>query len=172
MGTTDIGGTGLCCFKSLAMVYWGRSVASEGFLRETKYDVYVADAGTVVEVDMKAPAAKDAETLAHPCPGDQRDRRGVALGRWCFSYPGAAHGIIFSGIGGHDGWTHEPDMLATFPLPFVHDRVGPLRRISLTAARAVYRRTVGGTTYQVTLVPAFPGLIGSTWEIARVRVMR
>jgi hypothetical protein len=171
-GTTDIGGTGLCCFTSLAMVYWGRDVPSEGFLPEARYDVYVADAGAVVQVDMGAPAAEDAETLAHPCPGDRRDRQGVALGPWCFSYPAAARGIIFSGIGGHDGWSHDPDMLATLPLSAAHGRAGPLRRIALTASRAVYRRAVGGTTYQVTLVPAFPGLIGSTWEVIRVQVIR
>ena len=172
MGTTDIGGTGLCCFKSLATVYWGIGSSLGSFSKEAQYDVYVADAGTVVQVDMGASAAEGAETTAHPCPGDQRDRNGVALGRWCFSYPAAARGIIFSEVSYHDGWIHDPDMLAPLPLTVAHGHVGPLRRISLTSARAVYRRSVSGTTYQVTLVPAFPGLVGSTWETARVQVVR
>ena len=171
MGTTDIGGTGLCCFKSLAMVYWGRGSPVGSFGPETQYDVYVADAGTVVQVDMGASAAEGAETPAHPCPGDRRDRNDVALGQWCFSYPTAARGIIFSEVSYHDGWIDDPDMLATLPLPVTHGQFGPLRRISLAPAHAVYQRSVNGTTYQVTLVPAFPGLVGSTWETARVQVV-
>jgi hypothetical protein len=171
-GTTDIGGTGLCCFKSLAVVYWGKGVSLGSFAHEPKFSVYVTDAGTVVQVDMGAPVAANAEDPSHACPGDRRDRNGVALGRWCFTYATAARGIIFSEVSYHDGWIHDPDSLASLPLVPRRGRLGPLRRISLTPARAVYRRAVGGTTYQITLVPAFPGLVGSTWEAVRVQVVR
>src|SRR5260370_14525241 len=115
---------------------------------------------------MGASAGEGAEPTAHPCRGDQRDRNGVALGRWCFSYPAAVRGIIFSEVSYHDGWIHDPDALAPLPLTVAHGHVGPVRRISLTSACAVYRRSVSGTTYQGTLVLGFPGLGGATWATA------
>lgn len=173
-GSTDIGGTGLCCFRYLAPVWWGQPSPAEEGLRPAKYEVYVADAGAVVQVDMGAPAG--AESLANPCPGDHRDGNGIALGPWCFSYPGAAGGIMHTEVGyGHDGLILDPDQIALDPFGSIlmHAKhVAPLRRISLAATRAVYRLTANGTTYQVTLLPAFLDLVGSTWEVTYVRTVR
>lgn len=173
-GTTNIGGTGLCCFKSLATVFWRPGPSLDIFGNPPKYDVYVVDAGTVVQVDMGGLPA--AEFSTHPCPGDHPDRNGVVLGKWCFTYHDAAAGIIFSEVAFHDGLDHDPDAVAPIPLRATGARgyvsEGPLRRISITPTRAIYRLVLRGTTYQATLVPAFPGLIGSTWETADVRVVR
>jgi hypothetical protein len=44
----------------------------------------------------------------------------------------------------------------------------PVHRLSLTARQAVYVQSCRGVSYRVVLVPIFPGLVGSTWELARV----
>ncbi|HZS94666.1 MAG TPA: hypothetical protein VFA78_07705, partial [Chloroflexota bacterium] len=169
--TTNIGGTGLCCFKSLAVVYWGKKASfSWNFPISARAIVYVADRGVVVETDMGSPAA-GAENSAYPCKGNTRDAQGVAIGHWCFGYPQAARGVIFTQIGGHDGLITRPDYAAERVAGSVDTpRRSAPRRIKLTIRGALYRWTVGKTTYTITVVPAFPGLIGSTWYVQSVRV--
>lgn len=169
-GTTIIGGTGLCCFRSLGLVYWGAGPTRPHFLPVPKNAVYVADRGTVVQVDMGGVAA--AEALAHPCAGDHRDRQGVMVGPWCFSYVDAAGNVAFSRIGGHDGWTAEPEQVALTALHPVAPKLAPIRQITRSRTRAIFRLTAQGTSYDVTLVPAFPGLTGTPWETTFVRTVR
>jgi hypothetical protein len=59
-GTTDIGGTGLCCFKSLAFIYWGKARPVLAEAPSLLLGMYVADGGTVVQADKGAvPAAEN-----------------------------------------------------------------------------------------------------------------
>lgn len=168
--TTIIGGTGLCCFRSLGLVYWGAGPTRHDALPAPRNAVYVADRGTVVQVDMEGPAA--AEAASHPCAGAHPDHQGVMVGRWCFSYVDAAGNVAFSRIGGHDGWRAEPAQVAYTALHPVAAKIDRIRHIARSRSRAIFRLVARGTRYEVTLVPAFPGLGGAPWEITRVRVVR
>lgn len=169
-GTTLIGGTGLCCFRSLGLVYWGAGPTGPSLLPAPSDAVYVADRGTVVQVDMGGPAA--AEAFAYPCADARRDHQGVMVGPWCFSYADAAGNVAFSQIGGHDGWRADPEQVAPTALNPVAAKIQHIRQIARSRTHAMFRLTAQGTSYDVTLVPAFPGLRGSPWETTRVRTVR
>lgn len=168
-GTTLIGGTGLCCFRSLGLVNWGAGPTRQHFLPAPRNAVYVADRGTVVQVDRDGPAA--AEAAAHPCAGAHRDHHGVMVGPSCFSYA-AAGNVAFSLIGGHDGWRADPEQVALTALNGVAAKSDPIRQITRSQTRAIFRLTARRTSYDVALVPAFPGLAGTPWEITRVGMVR
>jgi hypothetical protein len=94
------------------------------------------------------------------------------VGPWCFSYADAAGTVAFSQIGGHDGWTSDPEQIALTPLHAVAAQVGPIHQVVRSRTRAIFRVTAQGRSYDVTVVPAFPGLMGTPWETTLVRAVR
>lgn len=167
-GATSIGGTGLCCYRSLAAISWGTTSSAAGV-------IYVADRGTVVQADIGPPPASSGG-LSRPCAGQVRaDANGVALGDWCFSYPEAVRAMIVSDIGNHSPWLHDPAQVAAgvfaSALPAKGDTrpVVRQRKRLLSRERAVFIDTYRNVTYRLTLVPAFPRLVGSIWEVVGVK---
>jgi hypothetical protein len=189
-GMTVIGGTGLCCFKSLAVLAWNGKRDSFGNIWSASDMIYVADAGTIVEADIGPLTDTDGNALSHPCStpnhsaGDgarglriiraaKRDRNGIAVGAWCFDYARAARGTIIAEIGNHGSWVNDPRQLMI--LPCGTGSRGPLQKpfklLVLNAREAVFRQKCGQVTYRSTLVPAFPGLVGSIWELSAIRAV-
>lgn len=174
-GGTDIGGTGLCCFNVLDIVHWGGSQDASGFVRDATGIVYIADAGTVVEADIGSLPDAHMDEFFYPCPGHTtRVANGIHLGVWCFHYAIAVRHLIVADIGNHSSWVTDPGMLADLGATYVTrgparpSAVGPPRQILLTPRRAVYAQSYRGVRYRMTLVPAFPGLAGSVWELVRI----
>jgi hypothetical protein len=54
----------------------------------------------------------------------------------------------------------------------VEGRIRSIRRVSRSQTGVIFRVTVQRTLYDVTLVPAFPGLPGTPWETTLVRLVR
>jgi len=168
--------TWLCCFKAaLAVVSWGEAQDQSGRINASA-EVDVANGGTVVQADVHpgtiiGPHLAD-EGLSSPCPGRTRqDNNGVAVGPWCFYYPAAANLQMIDSIGAHLTWASDPRYTAwSFDHGSrlrVNDR-GPLHVVTVTPDRAVYWVRERAATYRLTLVPAFPGLVDSVWELTDV----
>ncbi len=166
-GTTIIGGTGLCCFHVLDQIYWGGRQDQFGIVQSPAAEIYLADRGTVVQVDIGPVMNPGGYGFSQPCPGrTHRDRNGAVLGAWCFDYAGAVRTMIVAEIGNHSAWVDDPDFMGL--VPGIGPKGGPSHRVSLTATQADYTETYRGVRYRVTLVPAFPGLPGSIWELEKV----
>jgi hypothetical protein len=170
---TIIGGTGLCCYARLNSVFWsGANVEYHAVV------VYVADGRTVVQADV-APAAPILSQLGGCVPHihvghGARPPGGVALGIPCFGYSDAARAQMNLSLGGH-----QPEMANPI---WVASRFGIGARPALAHGRPVlaqasasgrtYRFQYTGRTYAVSVVPAFPGLRGTVWEVAEVQAIR
>ncbi len=76
--------------------------------------------------------------------------------------------MIVGDIGNHSPWVDDPEMMAGVPVTGSGPQCGRHHRLALTAQRAVYRQSCLGVRYRITLVPAFPGLVGSIWELVKV----
>ena len=166
---------GLCCFETaLTRVSWGGAVDQFG-RSNASATVYVANGGTVVQADVKnrkmSPTFASGE-VSSPCPGHTtRDRNAVAVGLWCFSYPAAADLQMMVSVGAHETWARDPRQIGngfTRGSRIRGGEQGPLHAVSVTSRRAVYSIRVRGMMYRLTLVPAFPELPGSIWELTRV----
>jgi hypothetical protein len=173
-GMTVIGGTGLCCFSSLSIVYWEGNTR-EPFVGRASSVMYIADAGIVVQADIRGLPDGPPFGFSAPCTGrTHMDQNGVAIGTWCFSYPGAVHHLIVGEIANHQSWVDDPRQLVTLlsgGAHASHPPTGPRRRIALSSTVAVFEEGYRGTTYRITLQPAFPGLVGSPWEETGIRRM-
>ncbi len=169
-GMTSIGGTGLCCFRFLYVVYWGGFLDRWGFIRNAKGAIYIADAGEVVQADTSRSLDTNRQQFSRPCSGNEpRDRNGVSIGSWCFNYASAVHDLIIAAIGNHSPWVDNPAYIAALFTPSARIEASAIQRISLSPQRAVYRASYGGESYRLTLVPAFPGLVKSVWELVDVK---
>ena len=178
-GMTVIGGTGLCCYRSLAVLSWNGKRDSFGNVRSAADMIYVADAGTVVEADIGPLMTPSGYGFSHPCPGQtHRDTTGIVVGSWCFAYASAVRTMIIGDIGGHSSWVDNPAYLAEIDAASLNRQghnpkyIGPRRRLIFSPQRAVYVQAYKGVPYRMTFVPAFPGLIGSIWELVRVQRAR
>lgn len=176
-GMTVIGGTGLCCYRSLVVLSWRWTERdSFGNVWSAADMIYVADAGTIVEADIGPLESPSGYGFSHPCPGRAHpDTNGIALGAWCFDYARAVRTMIIGDIGGHSPWVDDPNEIAHIGASYVLQgnadprHVGHRRQVLLTSQRAVYVQSYKGVPYRMTFVPAFPGLAGSIWELARVQ---
>lgn len=169
--TTIMGGTGLCCFTTLAVVHWGGQLEAPGIVYGGTTTIYVADAGRVVQADV---GWLDKSTSGATCRDQtHRDRYGVPLGSSaCLEYPALAGETMTMDIGGHMPWRGNPRSLAeTFAYAL---KLAPnpdrftfhVNRES--ASTAVYTIGGHGRKYRLTLIAAFPGLRGAAWQIAKV----
>ncbi len=175
-GMTVIGGTGLCCYRSLAVLSWNGKRDSFGNVWSAANMIYVADAGMVVEADIGPLMTSSGYGFSHPCAGQtHRDTTGIVVGPWCFDYANAVRTMIIGDIGGHSSWVDDPAYLAEIDAASLNHQgynpklTGPRRQLILGSQRAVYVQAYKGVPYRMTFVPAFPGLIGSIWELVRVR---
>lgn len=178
-GMTVIGGTGLCCYRSLAVLSWGGKPDASGMVWSARETMYVADAGTVVEADFGPLTPSSTDGLSQPCPGrSHADANGIVQGQWCFGYAGAVWRMIIGEIGNHGPWVDDPNEMADIGAAYVRrgsaalKDIGRSRRVLLTAHRAVYVQSYKGVLYRMTFVPAFPSLPGSIWELVRVQRAR
>ena len=170
---TVIGGTGLCCFNALTVLWWGGVTDQWGFIRNASAIIYVADAGTVVQADITPRRRTLDRALSTPCQAHPpRDSNGVALGPWCFDYAAAAEQMFIADVGGHSPWVTDPAQVAP---GFAQGSTlapsgpwGPWKTLVLSATQALVSVRYAGTSYHLTLRPAFPGLVGSIWELVRV----
>lgn len=175
-GMTVIGGTGLCCYRSLAVLSWNGERDRWGNVWSAADMIYVADAGIVVEADIGSLFPSSFDAFSQPCPGRAHsDANGVARGAWCFAYAGAVPRMIIGEIGDHGPWVDDPSQMADIGAAYVRSghadpkRAGRRRLVRLTARRAVFVQSYRGVPYRMTFVPAFPGLAGSIWEMVRVQ---
>jgi hypothetical protein len=169
---TTVGGTGLCCFQFLYVVYWGGYVDKWGFVHSERATLYLADSGRVVQADVGSSLDANRQQLSHPCSASgHKDKNGVFVGSWCFSYAGAVHDLIIADIGNHSPWVRDPDYIAPLFQPSEGKTAVIIHRVSLSAKRAVYKALYRGSHYQITVVPAFPRLLGSVWELVDVRLV-
>ncbi len=175
-GMTVIGGTGLCCYRSLAVLSWNGKRDSFGNVWSAADMIYVADAGTVVEADIGPLMTSSGYGFSHPCAGQtHRDTTGIVAGPWCFEYASAVRTMIIGDIGGHSSWVDNPEQQADIDQATLNrqgynpKRTGPRRQVIFSPQRAVYVQAYKGVSYRMTFVPAFPGLIGSIWELIRVQ---
>ncbi len=175
--TTFISGaTGLCCFgTALVVVSWGGTRDQYGRF-DAPLIVYTGNGGTVVQADVSPRGTSSYSVgsgFSSPCPGRaRRDSNGVAIGAWCFYYPAAGDLQMLDSVGVHETWASDPRQIAwsfSQGSRIVGILRGPLHVVRVTPQRAMYWVRARGVTYQLTLVPAFPGLIGSIWELIKVQ---
>jgi len=165
--TTFIGGTGRCCFHILDQIYWGGRQDRFGIVENPSAEIYIADRGTVVQVDTGPVMNLGGYGFSQPFPGrTHRDRNGIILGIWCFDYASAVRTMIVANIGGHSSGVNDPDQMGF--VSGIGPKGGPSHRVSLKDTHAVYTETYRGVRYRMTLVPAFPSLPGSIWELEKV----
>jgi hypothetical protein len=170
-GSTIIGGTGLCCFTALDVVYFGGTKDQYGLINAPIL-VDIADAGTVVQADVSL--GRRVSPVPTRCADHtHRDANGVLLGNSCFDYQVAAGDQMTTMLGGHQPWMTDPKQVAgvhAYGLKLVAspDRA-PLRVITKTSSMAIYSLTARGATYRFTLAAAFPGLPGSVWRLVNVQ---
>ncbi len=104
--TTFIGGTGRCCFHILDQIYWGGRQDHFGIVENPSAEIYIADRGTVVQVDTGPVMSLGGYGFSQPFPGrTHRDRNGIVFGIWCFDYASAVCTMIVAVIGGHSSWS-------------------------------------------------------------------
>lgn len=165
---TVIGGTGLCCFSDLDVISWGETT------------VYVADNGGVVQAEVYGPRLMP--TRFRGCGSARYDGNGVDVGTRCFNYAQAARRQMALSLGGHGPTQADPQEVARaflYGSRLAGPRFTALMRIRLQerdAGKAVYVASfnaghlsrLAGIAYRVTVVPAFPGLLGSVWEVVDV----
>jgi hypothetical protein len=170
-GGTVLGGTGLCCYRELAVVYFSAGPDQPAPIFNAPLVAYVADGGAVVQVQVGG--GRGVAPVPSRCQRRRgRDANGVPIGPACFDDQSAASDQLVVDIGGHEPWHADPAQLVrTFAdgwhLTASPDQV-PLRVVASTPGRMIYGLTARGASYQFTLIPAFPGLPGSVWQLVAI----
>lgn len=169
--TTFIAGsTALCCYQRLVIVTW----ALRGPRAHKMAEVSVDEHGSVVQADVRGRTTLTNPDVGQsfPCPRRARlDANGVAVGKWCFRYSGAAELQMLGAVADKAKWRSDPRQVALSFLQRSAVRLGTARfvgRGNLTALSAAFRIRVGRDEYRSILVPAFPGLSDSVWELVQV----
>jgi hypothetical protein len=170
-GSTVMGGTGLCCFTTLAVVSFYAGPGQPGPPFTGPVVAYVADAGAIVQVNVATPPA------GGPTPPScdrhlQRESNAPPIGPSCFSDQAAAHDQLVVDIGGHEPWHANPSQIVrTFAfgrLRTTSPTQSPVRVITSAPDLVIAGLTAHGMAYRFTLVPAFPGLPGSVWRLVAI----
>jgi len=88
-GGTVLGGTGICCYRALAVVYFSAGPDQPGPIFNAPVVAYVADGGTVVQVQVGG--GRGVAPVPSRCQRRRgRDANGVPIGPACFDDQSAA----------------------------------------------------------------------------------